>query len=147
MATTDPIVPDRCRLPAWLSWPVWVITAVIIALATGVVWIRYLRWQAEMIRWDTESIQEMYGGSAEEDRILQVNFLKEWEYKALKQTKDGKGVWLHIKLSKRYCGNLMLVDPTQRNLIRPFHLRHPEGLPRRTGGFSCFGVISDPAEP
>jgi hypothetical protein len=107
----------------------------------------YLNWRAEMIEWDTESIQEMFGGPAEEDHILQVKFVKEWEYKALKKTQDGRGVWLHLSLSKRYCGNWMFVDQSQRNLIRPIHLRYPDGLPQRLGGVPCSGVVPESAKP
>jgi hypothetical protein len=99
-----------------------------------------------MIEWDAVSIQEMFGGTADEDRISQIKFIREWEYEAFKQTADGKGVWLRVALSKRYCGNWMLVDQTQRDLIRPVHLRYPHGLPHRPGGVSCAGISASHGE-
>jgi len=115
--------------------------AVVSAVAFGTE--RYLTWRARMIEWDAVSIQEMFGGTAEEDRISNIKFIREWEYEAFKQTADGKGVWLRVALSKRHCGNWILVDRTQRDLIRPSHLRYPRGLPRRAGGVWCDGIPMD----
>ncbi len=116
------------------------IVAIVAAISiTAVGGVRYVQWRAEMIEWDFGSIHEAFGGSPDEDRLLEIVFLREWEYLALKPTSDGSGVWLHVKLSKRHCGNLMLVDPQQRDLIRPFELRYPEGLVHRRGAVSCIG--------
>ena len=84
------------------------------------------------------------GGDTENDRLLDVWFVKKWEYKALKKTSDGEHVWLHWKLSKRHCGNWMLVDKPQGVVIRPFELRFPNGAPHRQG-FSCVGIPLDSA--
>ena len=102
--------------------------------------LKYLRWRNQLIEWDYESIDRFFGGEAEEDRFQKIEVIKEWEYRALKRTRGGKDVWLHVKLSKRHCGNWMLVDPNQRDLLRPLELRWPNGLPHRPGAVSCLGI-------
>lgn len=99
----------------------------------------YNAWRNQYIEWDRETIHRLCGGETAEDRLLDIQFVKEWEYKALKPTADGKNVWIHWRLTKRHCGNWMLVDPSQRSLIRPVELRFPNGLPPRQG-YSCLGL-------
>jgi hypothetical protein len=98
----------------------------------------YLCWRDKVIAWDFGTIERLCGGETEEERLLDIEFLKEWEYKALKKTRDGKQVWIHWKLSKRHCGNWMLVDWSQMALIGPIEVRFPNGPPRRHG-FDCLG--------
>jgi hypothetical protein len=126
--------------------PALVVVAIAVVSAVAFGTERYLSWRHRMIEWDAVSIQEMFGGTAEGDRISQIKFIREWEYEAFKQTSDGKGVWLRVVLSKRYCGNWMLVDQTQRDLIRPFHLRYPHGLPHRPGAVWCGGISASHGE-
>ena len=106
---------------------------------------QYTIWRNKVIEWDFGTIDRLCGGDTEEDRLLQIKFVKQWEYKALKRTPDGKEVWLHWKPSKRECGNWGLVDPTQRALIRPFKLRFPNGAPYREA-VSCLGIPIDENE-
>ena len=105
----------------------------------------YMTWRDKMIEWDYGTIERLCGGDTEEDRLLEIRFVRPWEYKALKRTEDGTKVWLHWKLSKRHCGNWMLVDPSQRALIRPFEARFPNGAPLR-GAVSCLGTPIDENE-
>jgi hypothetical protein len=104
---------------------------------------KYLRWQNQFIEWDRGSIHRVFGGEAEEDRIRKIEFVRRWEYKALKRTSDGKNVWLHVKLSKRHCGNWMLVDQNQSDLVRPLEARYPNGLPPRAGAVDCLEIPLD----
>src|SRR5262245_21776927 len=115
MPTNDTTHHERRRfsMPQWIRLVLYVLTTGF-AVAGIVLWLSYLRWRTEMIAWDAESIQSAFGGTAAEDRITQVKFVKEWEYLALKPTAGGNNVWLHVTLSKRHCGNLMLTDPMQR---------------------------------
>jgi hypothetical protein len=100
---------------------------------------KYVTWRNEMIAWDFGTIDRLCGGDTDEERLLEIRFIREWEYKALKKTKGGEPVWLHWKLSKRpYCGNWMLVDRSQSDLIRPIEVRFPNGPPRRLG-MDCVG--------
>jgi hypothetical protein len=101
------------------------------------VW-EYTSWRNRMIEWDIGTIERMCGGDTEADRLLEVRFIKKWEYNALKKTSAGKQVWLHWKLSKRRCGNWGLVDKPQEVAIRPFELRFPNGAPYRQR-CSCLG--------
>ena len=98
----------------------------------------YLNDRDTFIQWDCGTIERIYGGETEEDRLLEIKFIKKWEYKALKKSQDGEPVWLHLKLTQRHCGNWMLADPDQASLIRPVELRFPNGVPPRHG-FDCFG--------
>src|SRR5262245_9866294 len=140
MATND--TTHRFSMARWIRLVLYVL-AVGITAAGVILWLSYLRWRTEMITWDTESIQIAFGGTAAVDRITQVKFVKEWEYLALKPTAGGKNVWLHVTLSKRHCGNLMLTDPTQRDFIRPFEARYPDGPPHRPGAVNCAGFPVD----
>ena len=99
----------------------------------------YTTWRNEMIEWDYGTIDRLCGGDTEADRLLEIRFIKQWEYKALKQTSNGKEVWIHWKLSKRRCGNWMLVDKPKGFVIQPMELRFPKGVPHRQG-FSCLGI-------
>jgi hypothetical protein len=119
-----------------------VFTLAAVTLLVSVGW-NHLQWRSRWIEWDKVSIQRNFGGEAHEDRIQQIEFLKEWEYRALKRTGDGKDVWLHLALSKRHCGNWGLVNPDQRDLVRPLEVRYPDGLPRREGAANCFGAPLD----
>lgn len=98
----------------------------------------YFDSRSAMIRWDFGTIERLCGGETEEDRLLEILWIRDWEYKALKKTEGGQQVWMHWKLTKRHCGNWMLVDQNQRNLIRPLELRFPNGVPPRHG-FDCAG--------
>jgi hypothetical protein len=98
-----------------------------------------------MIEWDYGTIERMCGGDTDEDRLLEIRFIREWEYKALKRTSDGDEVWMHWKLSKRHCGNWSLIDSDQYVLIRPFEVRFPEGAPDRNA-VNCLGVSIDENE-
>ena len=102
----------------------------------------YISWRNKMIEWDFGTIDRLCGGDTDDDQLLDIKFVREWEYKALKKTGDGKHVWIHWKLSKRHCGNWTLVDRTQWALIRPFELRFPNGAPHGQG-FSCVGIPLD----
>jgi hypothetical protein len=117
-------------------------TAVVLAVACvsslGYAGWKFISWENKMIRWDYATIERLCGGDTPEDRLLDIRFVKQWEYEALKQTSDGKRVWIRWKLSKRHCGNWMLVDPSQSALIRPFKVRFPNGAPPR-GGVDCLG--------
>lgn len=118
-----------------------VVAAVVFTTATGFggfkYW-EYLCWRDEMIAWDFGTIERLCGGDTEEERLLDIKFLKEWEYKALKKTRDGKQVWIHWRLSSRHCGNWILADRSQEALIRPIEVRFPNG-PHRRHGFDCVG--------
>lgn len=105
----------------------------------------YSSWRNQMIEWDYGTIDRLCGGDTVEDRLLEIRFVRQWEYKALKRTEDGTQVWLHWKLSKRHCGNWRLVDPSQHALIRPFEARFPNGAPHRDS-VSCLGFPIDYAE-
>jgi hypothetical protein len=98
-----------------------------------------------MLEWDFGTIDRLCGGDTEEDRLLDIRFVKQWEYKALKRTPDGKEVWLHWKLTKRHCGNWMRVDRSPHVVIRPFAVRFPNGAPIR-GAVSCVGTTIDENE-
>jgi hypothetical protein len=101
--------------------------------------LEYTQWRNRMIQWDFGAIDRLCGGDTEEERLIDIQFIRQWEYKALKKTEDGTEVWMHWKLSKRHCGNWMLADPMQRSFIRPFKLRFPNGAPHREA-FSCVGA-------
>lgn len=105
----------------------------------------YVRWHNRMIEWDCGTIERLCGGDTEEERLLEIRFIRQWVYKALKKTRDGKLVWIHWRLSKRHCGNWTLVDPAQVALIRPFQQRFPSGAPKR-GAVDCLGVPIDESE-
>jgi hypothetical protein len=105
----------------------------------------YTTWRDRHIEWDYGTIDRLCGGDTEEDRLLDIQLVKQWEYRALKRTPDGKEVWIHWNLSKRECGNWMLVDPSQRSLIRPFTMRFPNGAPHREA-VSCVGIPIDESE-
>ena len=115
-------------------------TLLIVAIASSLGWAswEYMSWRDEVIEWDFGTIDRLCGGDTDADRLLAIRFVKKWEYKALKQTDDGRQVWLHWKLSKRHCGNWMRVDKTGVQ-IRPFEVRFPNGAPRRQG-VSCIGI-------
>lgn len=98
-----------------------------------------------MIEWDRGSIERLCGGCTDEERLLDIRFVKRWEYKALKRTSDGRHVWIYWRLSKRHCGNWELVDRSQRTLIRPFQERFPQGAPTRDA-VNCLGIPVDEAE-
>jgi hypothetical protein len=137
MMNATPLSPRN----RWRSLARFVFTAAAVASigAGAIAWHKYRCWRDKWIAWDEGSIQELFGGSTDTDRLTRIEFVRRWEYRALKPTPDGKGVWLNITLSKRHCGNWMLADRRQRNLIRPFHLRHPHGVPDR-GGIDCSGT-------
>ena len=118
------------------------VLAVAFVLLLGFAMWEYISWRNKWIEWDFGTIDRMCGGDTEDDRLLEIRFIKQWEYKALKKTSDGKHVWIHWKLSKRHCGNWMLVDKTEWALIRPFELRFPNGASHRQG-FSCLGIPLD----
>jgi hypothetical protein len=104
----------------------------------------YATWRSAMIEWDRGTIERLCGGDNEE-RLLEIRFVREWEYQALKRTADGQQVWLHWKLSKRHCGNWTLADPSQYALIRPFAVRFPQGAPPRNA-VDCLGALVDENE-
>ena len=133
------------RASRWQRW-LRVLAAVLtiaFAVPPGYAAWNYVRWQNEMIAWDHGTIERLCGGDTEEDRLLDIQFVKQWEYKALKKTSDGKEVWLHWKLSKRHCGNWMLIGPPEAGtLIRPFNERFPNGAPNRQT-VNCIGQPID----
>ncbi len=104
----------------------------------------YFTWRNKMIEWDFGTIELLCGGDTEDDRLLDIRFVKKWEYKALKKTTDGKPVWLRWKLTKRHCGNWMLIEKPLGVVIRPYELRFPNGAPHRQG-VSCLGTPTDSA--
>jgi hypothetical protein len=140
MDTANSVPVPPWRLIVRNTAIVLVILLVSLLLFSG---LKYLQWRNRMIEWDYGSIHRTFGGQADEDRIRKIEFIKEWEYKALKRTRDGQDVWLHVLLTKRHCGNWMFVDATQRNLVRPLELRYPDGLPSRAGAVSCLGIPLD----
>lgn len=105
----------------------------------------YVRTRNRMIEWDFDTIERLCGGETDEERLLDIRFVRPWEYRALKKTSDGKQVWIHWRLSKRHCGNWGLVDPNQAALIRPFRERFPNGVPAR-GAVDCLGGPIDETE-
>lgn len=121
-----------------------VLAAALFASLGNAAW-EYTTWRNKMIEWDYGTVDRLCGGDTEEDRLLEIRFVRQWEYKALKSTRDGKEVWFHWKLSKRHCGNWMLVDPSQQAQIRPFEVRFPNGSPRRDA-VSCLGIPIDENE-
>jgi hypothetical protein len=130
----------------WRRWGC--VLAVLVAIACAsqlgyAAWDR-ARWQ-EAIEWDFGTIENLCGGDTEKERLLEIRFIKKWEYKALKRTGDGKQVWIHWRLSKRHCGNWSLVDRAQAALIRPLDERFPNGVPDR-GAVDCFGLPIDESE-
>ena len=84
-----------------------VLAVAFVSLLGYAMW-EYISWRNRMIEWDFGTIDILCGGDTEDDRLLDIRFIKKWEYKALKKTSDGKHVWIHWKLSKRHCGNWML---------------------------------------
>lgn len=122
-----------------------IVLAVTLMASLGYAAWEYTTWRNKMIEWDYGTIDRLCGGDTEEDRLLEIRFVKQWEYKALKRTPDGKEVWLHWKLSKRHCGNWMLVDPPQHAVIRPFERRFPDGAPHRQAVY-CLGNPIDENE-
>lgn len=95
-----------------------------------------------MIEWDYGTINRLCGGDTVQDRLLEIRFVKRWEYMALKRTPDGKKVWLHWKLSKRHCGNWMLLNQPDGFVNRPIEVRFPNGVPKRDAA-SCLGIPID----
>lgn len=134
------------RLP-WLCFAVCVaiVLAVTLVASLGYAAWEYTAWRNEVIEWDYGSIDRLCGGDREQDRLLEIRFVKQWEYKALKRAPDGKEVWLRWKLSKRHCGNWMLVNKPDGLVIRPFTVRFPNGVPPRDA-VSCLGVPIDENE-
>jgi hypothetical protein len=104
----------------------------------------YATWRNGMIEWDRGTIERLCGGENDE-RLLEIRFVREWEYLALKRMPDGQQVWLHWKLSKRHCGNWTLADPSQYASIRPFSVRFPQGAPPRNA-VDCLGEPIDENE-
>src|SRR5262245_25187438 len=92
-----------------------VLTSAVASLAAYAA-VDYISWRQTVIQWDFDTIERLCGGDTEEERLLDVRFVREWEYEALKKTPDGDPVWIHWKLSRRHCGNWMLVDQNQRSL-------------------------------
>lgn len=121
-----------------------VLAVTVLAPLSYAAW-EYTTWRSKTIEWDIGTIDRMCGGDTEEDRLLKIRFIKPWEYKALKRLPDGKEVWLHWQLSKRYCGNWMLVDRPEGFEIRPFEVRFPNGAPPRNA-VSCVGTPIDENE-
>ena len=115
------------------------VLAVAVVSLLGIETWEYVRWRNKMIEWDFGTIDRLCGGDTENDRLLDVWFVKKWEYKALKKTSDGEHVWLHWKLSKRQCGNWMLIEKPQGYVIPPIELRFPNGVPHRRA-VSCLGI-------
>ncbi len=103
---------------------------------------QYTVWRNTMIEWDYGTINRLCGGDTEQDRLLEIRFVKRWEYMALKRTPDGKEVWLHWKLSKRHCGNWMLLNQPDGFVNRPIEVRFPNGVPKRNA-VSCLGIPVD----
>ena len=134
--------PRRRGFWSRLAIGVATLAAVGLAVPVGYVAWEYLAWRNKMIEWDQGTIDRLCGGDSEEERLLEIRFVRQWEYKALKRTPDGEQVWIHWKLSKRHCGNWMLVDRSQAALIRPFAVRFPNGAPERRA-FSCLGIPID----
>jgi hypothetical protein len=131
----------------------WSRFAVGIAIVFGVTFVaslgyaawEYTTWRNKYIEWDYGTIDRLCGGDTEEDRLLEIRFVKRWEYKALKRTPDGKEVWLHWKVTKRHCGNWMLIGGSKGAVIRPFKVRFPNGAPQRNA-VSCVGEPIDENE-
>ena len=135
-----------CKL-LWLRFAVCVaiVLAVTLVASLGYAAWEYTTWRNKMIEWDYGTIDRLCGGDTEQDRLLEIRFVNQWEYKALKRTPDGKGVWLHWKLSKRHCGNWMLVNKPDGFVIRPFEVRFPNGASPRDA-VSCLGIPIDENE-
>ena len=136
---------QRRRLWWRIAGRVAIVLAVTCAASLGYAAWEYTAWRNKMIEWDYGTINRLCGGDTEEDRLLKIRFVKQWEYNALKRTPDGKEVWLHWKLTKRHCGNWMLVDKPKGFAIRPFEIRFPNGAPPR-GAVSCLGISIDENE-
>lgn len=135
------------RRPAWLRFAVYVamvLAATLVASLGYPAW-EYTAWRNKMIEWDYGTIDRLCGGDTEQERLLEIRFVKPWEYKALKRTPDGTHVWLHWKLSKRHCGNWMLIDAPDGFVLQPFEVRFPKGAPPR-GAVSCLGISVDENE-
>jgi hypothetical protein len=61
------------------------LTVALAAWGVSEAW-EYARWQGRLIQWDHGTIHRRFGGPAEEDRIYEIEFIREWEYRALKRT-------------------------------------------------------------
>jgi hypothetical protein len=141
----NPQHSQRSRLWSRLARGVAFVLAVTLVASLGYATWEYTTWRNKMIEWDYGTIERLCGGDTGEDRLLEIRFVKQWEYKALKRTPDGDKVWLHWKLSKRHCGNWMLVDKPKGFVIRPFEIRFPNGAPHRQA-VSCLGIPIDENE-
>ena len=131
----------------WRRVVFWIGTASAAAvfLWLGITAWQYVTWRNKMIEWDFGTIERLCGGDTEEERLLEIRFIKEWEYKALKRTRDGKTAWIHWQLSKRDCGNWTVTKKPEGLVIRRFDVRFPNGAPPRDS-FSCLGDPVDENE-
>lgn len=101
--------PSQPRRFWWrIAFRVAIVLAVALIASFGYAGWEYSAWRNKMIEWDYGTIDRLCGGDTEEHRLLDIRFVKQWEYETLKRTPDGKEVWLHWKLSKRRCGNWVL---------------------------------------
>ena len=138
--------PSQPRRFWWrIAFRVAIVLAVALIASFGYAGWEYSAWRNKMIEWDYGTIDRLCGGDTEEHRLLDIRFVKQWEYETLKRTPDGKEVWLHWKLSKRRCGNWVLINRPKGFVIPPFETRFPNGAPQRDA-VSCLGLAIDENE-
>ncbi len=127
-------LPARGRRWFWAA----AIVSLVVGLPLGYAAWDFLSWRNRKIEWDRGTIERLCGGDTADDRLVDIQFIKEWEYKAFKKSTAGQPVWFHWRLSKRPCGNWYLVDRSEGATIRPFDERFPHGVPKRAA-FNCLG--------